>query len=185
MRTMTDRTVTPPELRASAYHEAGHAVAHFARGRRIDRVSIVPDEDGGSLGHVRGRILLDTEKWRAGIREFDTPRERRAAEDTIIAALAGPIAEAKLTGRRNRAGAAGDYERVGDLLDALDDGDDAVAAAHLNFLEVLAAQLIDRYWPLVEVLAEELLARGTLSGSAVREVLRRTIRAESERRGMP
>ena len=36
---------------ATAYHEAGHAVARFTLGRRIDRVSIVADEREGSLGH--------------------------------------------------------------------------------------------------------------------------------------
>lgn len=36
---------------ATAYHEAGHAVAALARGRPVTLVTIVPDEQAGSAGH--------------------------------------------------------------------------------------------------------------------------------------
>ena len=36
---------------ATAYHEAGHAVAAFLLRRRLRRATIIPDED--SLGHIR------------------------------------------------------------------------------------------------------------------------------------
>lgn len=38
---------------ANAYHEAGHAVAAFALGIPVKRVSIVPNSKCGSAGHVR------------------------------------------------------------------------------------------------------------------------------------
>jgi hypothetical protein len=39
-------------LRATAYHEAGHAVVAFLRGIRTGEVSIVPNYGEGTGGHV-------------------------------------------------------------------------------------------------------------------------------------
>ena len=40
-------------LEATAYHEAGHAVAQLFLGLGLKRVTIVPDKEGGMLGHTR------------------------------------------------------------------------------------------------------------------------------------
>lgn len=165
-------------LRATAYHEAGHAVARFALGRRIDRATIVPDEEDQTLGHVQGRILLRSEKLEAGIGEFDTLRERKAAEDAIVSALAGPIAEAKLTGRRNLLGASGDDRSVDDVAEALHGRGD-VASAYIGYLEALARGTVETLWYLVEALAAELLLRETLSGAAVHRLLWEVVRREA------
>jgi hypothetical protein len=139
---------------ATAYHEAGHAVAHYALGRTIRRVTIVPDDD--TLGHLRGRVLHDSEKLRSGLFEFDTLKELKAAEDEIVCALCGPIAEARFTGKENEVGASGDYETVAKIVLALHATGD-VADAHLAYLEAQAREIVEVLWYLVEALAAKLV----------------------------
>lgn len=164
------------QLRATAFHEAGHAVAHFALGRRIDRVSIISEDD--TLGRVRGPVL--PRSWDPSTSTgFDTLRELKAMEDAIVAALAGPNAEAKFRGRRNLLGARGDYETVGWLLQQTCDGSDHVSRAYYAYVKALAHDLIETHWYLVEALALELLDRRSLNGARVHQVLRREIKAHS------
>ena len=101
-----DKRAARNELASTAYHEAGHAVAHFVLGRRIDRVTIVPGN--GYLGRVQGRVL--PKSWSPQQGDFRPPRELRAAENLLTCLLAGPTAEARFRGRRNLVGASRDYE---------------------------------------------------------------------------
>ncbi len=169
----------PPKLATVAYHEAGHAVACFYLGRRVDRVTIVPRD--GSLGHVSGRALPRSVE-RSG--ELDTRRERQAAEDAIIATLAGPIAEARFKGRRNHVGASSDDHQAVNLAFRLWSAP-AVATAYLDFLGARAQELIDVLWYLVDSLAAELLERRTLSGVETHRTLRRAIREHGELSSFP
>ncbi len=168
-------------LKATAFHEAGHAVAHFSLGRRIDRVSIVPTEGGEVLGHVRGRVLPRSVLEHG---QLETTRDLKAAEDSIIATLAGPIAEAKWTGRRNLVGASSDHEQVANLAIGLW-ADEDVASTYVAFLEARARRLVDGLWYLIEALVNELLAKRALSGAATHRLLRRVIRHEGEKVGLP
>ena len=40
------------ELEATAFHEAGHAMVAFLKRVRIVQISILPDVESGSLGHL-------------------------------------------------------------------------------------------------------------------------------------
>ena len=76
---------------AVAYHEAGHAVVAHALGRPFDYVTIIPDEDQGSLGHTHStrprtvRHLLDCGACSVA--------DVRFAEDDITHSLAGGLAQ--------------------------------------------------------------------------------------------
>jgi hypothetical protein len=167
------------QLRSIAYHEAGHAVAHFALARRIDRVTIVPDKE--CLGRVDGRTL--PKSWSHQQEDFRPARELRAAEDFLVSALAGPTAEARFRGRPNLVTGSRDHEQVAELRWTLM-GTGAVADAYLRYVEVLAEELIDLHWYLVESLARTLLARPTLVGVAVHATLRTAVEHEARAVGI-
>ena len=153
--------------RATAYHEAGHAVARFVLGRRIDRVSIVPDDE--SLGHVRGYVLRKIgEDWNYTLRDV------QLLEDEIVSILAGAVAETRLTGRENPVGAQHDRDNAAMLAVHLEGPE--VAEPYLNYLEARARALIGARWSIVEALAAELLERKVLSGVAARRTMRRASR---------
>jgi hypothetical protein len=156
-------------LQSTAYHEAGHAIARFALGRRIDRVSILPDAD--SLGHVRGQVL-PSHLFAKGGDISDVPT--KTVEDQIVILLAGPLAEKRFTGRWNRVGASSDYEGASTVAVSTH-GDDDVRDAFIRYLEAVGKALIDVHWYLVEALAAALLERETLSGVQVHRVIRAAI----------
>lgn len=77
-------------LEATAYHEAGHAVATYLRNRRFTSVSIVAERETLGqcvFGNKPGVIALDAESYR---------RTRDRIETLIIVALAGVLASACL-----------------------------------------------------------------------------------------
>jgi len=89
--------------RATAFHEAGHAVTAHALGRGIVEVSILPDDD--NEGHVRNRRRRRT--WAEKIEEanydcthgrFIDARLRRGVEIDIMIDLAGGLAASKAMG---------------------------------------------------------------------------------------
>jgi ATP-dependent Zn protease len=91
------------EREATAYHEAGHAVAALHLGRVVKTVSIVPDEE--TFGRVAHYPI--TGKWLQPDVHIDA-RTRDYLEDVITIMLAGPVAERKAHGRWNHIGASGD-----------------------------------------------------------------------------
>lgn len=75
----------------TAYHEAGHAVASIDLGFRFTEAVIKQD---GS-GHVGPGVRLPRH-WG----HHFSPHGRERAEDQIVMFAAGPVSEARLTGRR-------------------------------------------------------------------------------------
>lgn len=191
-----------PDLRAVAYHEAGHAVATIARNRRFRRASIVEEED--SLGRVLHDKPLVTDNQTITVSyDLDDCRARRAVETSAMISLAGPIAEAKATGRENPEGAGvvplepeaaerlgipsvlhpgTDYDQVLRLLEAATASNYELIDAWWRFLEVRAKLLLEGWWFLVEPVAEALMQRKTLSYDEVRDLHRDVAR---ERFGIP
>ncbi len=101
------------QLTATAYHEAGHPVAAIEVNLPVKEVSIIPNTERNSLGQCSEpkapRWLLDA--------EYDVSlRVRDRLERMMIVLLAGPIAEARWTGRRNHVGACGDMNEAVDLM---------------------------------------------------------------------
>jgi hypothetical protein len=92
------------ELRSTAFHEAGHAVAAYHLGRGFGRVSIEPDED--SLGRVRhhaGRknpvAAIEIADYEASFGGFINGKLRRRLEIDVMIGLAGGLVEQELTGK--------------------------------------------------------------------------------------
>lgn len=170
------------ELRRVAHHEMGHAIAQFVLGRRIERVSIVPDEKVGSLGHTFSR-LPDILGKRDEL-SITTLQERAQVQDWIVTAFAGAEAEARFRGVEVSeviAEGGADYDRLlieelGELLEPSPEP----GAALLDYLRARAADLIEVHWYLIETTAPELVARRVLSGVAVRRLLREAILMQPE-----
>jgi hypothetical protein len=104
----------PDRVEATAFHEAGHAVARHRLRLPIHRVSVIPDSEDASLGHVLGQTIPK----RIG-RVLDEggalpPGYARRVEDSILSAMAGEIAEERCTGQES-AGAEHDREASVDL----------------------------------------------------------------------
>jgi hypothetical protein len=123
----------------------------------------VSDEpaDESAEDEWQGRVV--PKSWSGEYEDFRPSCELRAAEDHLICALAGPIAEGRFRGRRNHVGASRDYEQFVDVLSGLT-GLGAVGKAYGGYVEARAVELIDLHWYLVEALAELLIRQETLSG---------------------
>lgn len=139
----------PPELVATAYHEAGHAVVALALGRPVHRVSVRPSAERlGQCEFKKGRHQ-PTDDW---------------VEDEILISLAGMAAEARATGFYERGGAARDLRFARSLMlqrsseRSLDRYERRMLAKVENLLSD------DGHWKAVEQIAAELVAQATLSG---------------------
>ena len=144
----------------TAYHEAGHAVMAVLLGRPIEKVTISPAQlaTGGSrLGACK-------------IQKGQTKPTKDAVEDSVLILLAGMVAESRVTGRYNQAGAAQDLMMVKELLTAQ-------RATTENAFQKLAKRMVDKTEHLlsepaarkaVKLVADELVENETISGRAVK-----------------
>lgn len=132
--------------RITAIHEAAHAVAAIRAGLVFDHVTALPDDDAETDG-----ALHWTDLQASGELEL-SPRL------LAIVSLAGPFAEAKVVGHR--------LDRVFAGFEASDDRE-AVAQLGLTDEQFVTAsretmELIERDWPLIERIADELMEGGLL-----------------------
>jgi Peptidase family M41 len=178
------------QLTAIAYHEAGHAVIAWALelSPRLMEASIVPNDVAGTLGHVRlGKLprVSDVKRgadgrshryWRAFDPDSDAPElVRRRLEPEIVVCCAGVIAEQRFRGRRhNWRGAAVDLAAASDFAE-YSTSSAQQARLYSAYLWQVAKDLLDRWWPSVETLAEALLERRTMNGRDVIDLLDATI----------
>ena len=150
---------TNPELVATAFHEAGHAVAAVSLGRLIQKVSIIP-----AKLPIGGRRL--------GACEFKKGRTKVAhdwLEDEVLILLGGMVAESHFTSRYCPCGAAQDLAAVRRLL--------ATRAKNERQAERLERRMLEKAEHLlaapelataIRQVAQELLTHKTVSGRAVR-----------------
>ena len=152
---------------------------------RLLRVSIIPDPDQGTLGHVQrglNRRVRDFELgddgrahrvWRAFDPDLDGRwTSQRRLRPQIVELFAGVIAEKQFTGRRhNWVGASSDVNNAADLI-AYIVGSERQARKYSDYLWVVAEDAVTLCWSEVELVATELLVRRQMSGRAVRELLR-------------
>ena len=151
----------PPELVATAYHEAGHAVVALALGRPVHRVTVRPTADRlGQCEFKKGRHQ-PTDDW---------------LEDEILISLAGLAAEARATGVYERAGAVRDLRFARSLMlqRASKRGLDRYERRMLAKVENLLAD--DGHWRAVEAIAAELVAKETISGRQALHLLEQAAR---------
>jgi hypothetical protein len=140
------------DLAATAYHEAGHAAMALLLGRVVHRVSILPKHSWAGLCEFRKGQARPSDDW---------------LENEILIALAGPVAESFLTGRFDEAGAARDL-RVARKLMLARTSERSLPRYERRMVGKVESLLRDEpLWKAVELLANELLTHGTISGRAV------------------
>jgi Peptidase family M41 len=146
-------------LRATAYHEAGHAVAAVLLGRPVHKVTITP-----------GQMISGVRLGACEIRKGRKVSSRDWLEDEVLILLAGMVAQATLTGDYCRLGATQDLAAVRRLLAHS-------RAINQRQLERLEQRMIDKCEHLlssqqacqaIEWVAADLLKNTTISGRAVR-----------------
>jgi ATP-dependent Zn protease len=153
-------------LAKTAYHEAGHAVASYYLFHRIKKVTIVPDKKNDNAGscHSKGPSL-------AGIDVSISPRKQATIFDNIKIFLAGEAAQARFNRRTIRQWhGSSDFHQAAGLALRLS-GDARGAELLLDWLRHEAEQLVAIRWREIEVVAEALLRRRTLTGEEVRAVI--------------
>lgn len=149
--------------RLTAFHEAGHAVMAQLRGRQVTEVEIVGDREHTGMVHSLA-FPPDPEDG------VPPEAENDDVERQLKVILAGTVAEAMVSGRRVWDETSEDLNvavRLGMRL--VDDCEDV-----LPLLEGIGADVerdLNRHWSAVEMLADELLDRKTLTGSEVRKLL--------------
>lgn len=165
---MAEEDQTRKERSTTAYHEAGHAVAHIRLGIPFRRVTI--KEDGDSLGRVSGYGLGRKvfERTQAGV---PTAQDRDRLEKEIICILSGPFAERRFTRKWNHAKASADHENVSMYALKLC-GSEREANAYVRWLEIHTKDLLDAsfIWNSVKSVAQALLERETLGAEDVRRI---------------
>jgi hypothetical protein len=150
---MRDRELR--RIRATAYHEAGHAVIAWHFHLRFKHVTINPGSD--SLGHV----LLGHPKWfRPDIASSD--RIRIHAERHIIVDLAGQIAEEKFLGKRPRYGMQSDNQNAVGLAFRIG-GSEETVDAYLKYCWCAARDCVNVRWKEIESVAAAVVDGETLN----------------------
>lgn len=156
------------KLKETACHEAGHAVANFAMGKRFKKVSIIPVTEHDSLGRVSGC------RWQSKLNpELDKcERSRHFVEIEIITLLAGVVAEKKLTDRYNHVGACEDYHDAVNYASWVTDSTKETEA-YIAWLFEKTKNVLWRRWDAVELLADELIKRREIGYKAAHGIIRK------------
>jgi hypothetical protein len=153
--------------KATAYHEAGHAVACYCLGVKVKSATVVPDKDQGTHGHARHENMfrgLDPEIDLSG-------RVRLQMERKIIISLAGVAAQRRYSRQswRSHHGRS-DFRAAADLALRIG-GDGDGANRFLRWLELQTDRLVENRWQDIERVARALLERRILTGSEIVEII--------------
>ena len=157
----------PKTLEATAYHEAGHAVAayHLRVGIGRSGVSILPNEDWHGFVHVL--------KGFSGEPDIElTAKMRLGAEKRAIVLFAGEAAQ-----RRFRPTSVRSYHAETDRTHAVDLMSYFVASdreldAYLKWLQIRAEDFVESpvNWKMIEAVAKALMDRKRLTGGEVKGI---------------
>jgi ATP-dependent Zn protease len=151
------------KLKATAYHEAGHAVMAISLGRQLQKATIVPAK-------------MNTGGSRLGAVKFEKGRSKNPQdliEDEVLILLAGMVAESWFTGAYCERGAAHDLRAVARLLES--------RAPTQRKFEKLMQRMIDKtehvlgddvHRKAIDWVVEELLEKSVVSGRMVRHYLK-------------
>jgi hypothetical protein len=147
---------------------------------RFHHVTIVPDADKGSLGHVLCRIRPKRDDFYC---EALNSRLRSWVEKQVLCLYAGGLAERKFTGRWNHVGARSDRHQAYDYGSLLYGG--PTLDKYLAFMLSRAEDLIcgPLLWPHVELVVANLLKHGTLTEEQVYDIKGRGLEGLSNRGG--
>jgi hypothetical protein len=145
-----------------AIHEAGHAVAAIMLSIRFDEVTIEPLESGEG-GSVRG-FAQYTPNYVSDPETKDEPESLAFWQNLMVVCLAGPAANRRCQCANWRGYAVGDLQEVLRLINDIHrHSEKKVRETYYKFLEALASELVEKFWPRVEALATALVERRTLT----------------------
>lgn len=146
------------DFRITAIHEAAHAVAAIRAGLVFKLVTAIPDEYEETDG-----ALHWSELQASGDIEV-------SPELLAVVLLAGPLAEARATQR--------DYDEVFTDEEAADDRESLASlmldADTFTAATIQALDLLERDWPVIEKIADELMEVDELGYEAVEAMVART-----------
>lgn len=172
--TSTDPRFVSYRLRATAYHEAGHATAAFLLlgADAVREVSIKPDEAAETWGHVAHSAL----DFQPGDLELGSSayfeRLGRFAEYAVIA-FAGNEAQKMWGGRYDWVGSDSDLEYLDHLAGAATRSETEAQAFTVWIMERTATLLRGRgAQAIFPAIAEALLKRETLTGEEIAAIAR-------------
>ena len=157
---------SPSRREMTAYHEAGHAVIGRRIGKRIKVVSIVPDLENKSLGHVIYRPLpID---WRKC-----STSARQEAFYLIFFYMAGWVAEQYRWPHLYPELEGEDSERVFVCMRAVcPDLQDDEPTVLFNRLHQRTKEIVVDNWREIDALANALLNSNVLTEKEVNEIIR-------------
>jgi hypothetical protein len=152
--------------RATAYHEAGHAVVAYWLGFAIRSVTVL------SGTHplfkrltTEGRVDCDA--------DWVDAKTRRDAQRCLVFGVAGPIAEAMASGPTGATDT--------DEFESCRLGADRWGIA-FPAVERQTRAMLRRRWRAVKAVAEALMAEGTLTGTALKKLIKaNTVRRKGDR----
>ncbi len=164
---------------ATAYHEAGHAVACVVNDIRITRPGVTIAPEGDRLGILRHQAYLRPET----LSIERTPRSVWRAERLVVVALAGPVSQRAFRPHSYRAhqGAA-DHECALEILWRLAGSEREVRLYH-QLLQERARNLVSARWAMITAVAECLLERATLDHSGVQRAMNSAISPQLRAQG--
>jgi len=161
-------TINPIALdERTAYHEAGHALMAHAVGLRVTKVTIVACPD------ARGRMDFRPMRWMNDLASPPTLHRQAMLQRLIMMYLAGPAAQGIYTGEHPTWGGNVDFDRAREWATYLTGASNDESGALLGWLWLRTQNVLARpHWrDAVKATAASLLARGTLTGLAFRQLL--------------
>jgi ATP-dependent Zn protease len=156
------------DMNEVAYHEAGHAVIAWVLGRRFKYVTIIPELEDGSLGHVMYGNL--SKNFNPEIDEYD--KTRRILEKEILLSFAGVLAGKKFKGRHNFVGARSDRDIAFDYAIRICNSNIEETKKYVDWLWVRCRNMVDSNWEDIQTVARALMENKRLTYKEVGKVIR-------------
>lgn len=151
---------------ATAYHEAGHAVAAFLLGRQVHKVTIEPGKS------AFGALRLGTCQLAKG----RTKPSKDLLEEEVIILFAGMVAEAHFTGKYCERGASEDLRMIRRILCGRATSEKQHEKLHRRMLDKTEHLLCDgRHAKAIDWIAQELIERTSVSGRAVKHFVNQAL----------
>jgi hypothetical protein len=174
-------------LRRTAIHEAGHAVLQTALGIGCKSVSIEPDHDEGTAGHVVHGGAWGKQAETPGEHDDDVASLRIFAEDAFllrhaIADYAGAEAVRRAAPRRKdwKRGAESDYREAAFRLNEITEDAKSIDLL-FKYAQRRCTLLVKHYWPEIQAVADALLKSRTLPAEQVLDIIRQSVDKRSAR----
>lgn len=161
------------ELRATAYHEAGHAVMAISLGRNIQKATIVPAQMSASTKRL-GAVKMQKGRSKSS---------SDVLEDEVLILFAGMVAESHVTGDYCERGAANDLRAIGRILETRARTEKQFEKLHRRLLEKTEHILSDDiHRKAIQWVAEALIEKESISGRLVKHFINQAAAGRSKLR---